>query len=67
MIFDFAKRALTRLIRTLMAGGIAICLYLLIDFLAGIPVPKILVPLVTAVICAISKYIRDELKVNLPF
>lgn len=66
-MFSSIKRALMRLLRTAADVAIAIALFLLIDWLSGLQIPVYFAPLITGIIAAIAKFIRDELKVKLPF
>jgi hypothetical protein len=53
--------------RTLVGYAVAFVLWYLSIKISQLPVPEILVPVVAAIINAIGKYIRDTLKIRVPF
>lgn len=61
------KRAFMRFVRYLTDCLVAIALLILVNELASLQVPEYFVPLIAGVIAAIMKFVRDKIKVNLPF
>lgn len=53
--------------RSLLAFAVAFVLWYLSIKISSLPVPEILMPIVAAIINAIGKYIRDTLKIRVPF
>jgi hypothetical protein len=59
--------ALKRGGRFLISYVLAFILWVISVKLSGIPVPEWLTPVVAAIISAIGKYIRDTIKLRVPF
>jgi hypothetical protein len=53
--------------RFLMSYALAFALWIISVKLGGLPVPEWLTPVVAAVISAIGKYIRETIKLRVPF
>jgi hypothetical protein len=53
--------------RFLASYGLAFLLWLLASKLSGLQVPEYLTPVIAAIINAIGKYIRESLKIRVPF
>lgn len=53
--------------RFLVSYGLAFVLWIISVKLAGLPVPEWLTPVVAAIINAIGKYIRETIKLRVPF
>jgi hypothetical protein len=53
--------------RYLVSYGIAFILWIIAGKLSGLQVPEYLTPVIAAIISAIGKYIRETLKMRVPF
>jgi len=53
--------------RFIVSYGVGYLLWLLATTLSGLPVPAILTPVIAAIVNAIGKYIRETLKLRVPF
>ena len=59
--------AIKRFGRYLFSYALAILLEALVKWLSGIQFPPLIAPLIAGIISAIGKYIRETLKLRVPF